>query len=162
MLVVKAIKSILIESNSFLNRKTVNNQKHAAAVVKITLQLRQKKIMSLQLPTANIEIMLKDSQKQKTEIVWALKSVLSGYSNNSCADISKIFTCMFPDSKITKSFEFGVTKLKYVFNFGIATYFRDILHNHLQKSDCFISFDESLNDYTQNCQMDILIRTLIM
>ena len=29
----------------------------------------------------------------------------------------------------------------------------------MQKSDCFvISFDESLNDYTQNCQMDILIR----
>ena len=111
---------------------------------------------------SSIELILKDSQKQKTEIVWTLKSVLSGYSNNSCADISKIFTCMFPDSKITKSFEFGATKLKYVFNFGIATYFRDILHNHLQKSDCFISFDESLNDYTQNCQMDILIRTLIM
>ena len=29
----------------------------------------------------------------------------------------------------------------------------------MQKSDCFvISFDESLNDYTQNCQRDILIR----
>ena len=91
--------------------------------------------------------MLKDSQKQKAEIVWALKSVLSGYSNNSCADISKIFTCMFPDSKIAKSFELGATKLKYVINFGIAPYFRDIL----QRSDCFvISFDESLNDYTQN------------
>ena len=47
----------------------------------------------------------------------------------------------------------------YVINFGIAPYFGDILYNHLQKSDCFvISFDESLNDYTQNCQMDILIR----
>ena len=62
---------------------------------------------------------------------------------------------MFPDSKIAKSFELGATKLKYVINFGIAPYFRDIL----QRSDCFvISFDESLNDYTQNCQMDILIR----
>ena len=29
----------------------------------------------------------------------------------------------------------------------------------MQKSDCFvISFDESLNGYTQNCQMDTLIR----
>ena len=47
----------------------------------------------------------------------------------------------------------------YVINFGIAPYFGDILYNHLQKSDCFvISFDESLDDYTQNCQMDILIR----
>ena len=95
--------------------------------------------------------MLKDSQKQKTEIVWALKSVLSGYFNNSCAVISKIFTCMFPDSKIAKSFELGATKLKYVINFGIAPYFKDILYNHLKKSNCFvISFDESLNDYTQN------------
>ena len=62
---------------------------------------------------------------------------------------------MFPDSKIAKSFELGATKLKYVINFGIAPYFRDIL----QRSDCFvISFDESLNDYTRNCQMDIVIR----
>ena len=29
----------------------------------------------------------------------------------------------------------------------------------MHKSDCFvISFDESLNDYTEKCQMDILIR----
>ena len=103
--------------------------------------------------------MLKDSQKQKAEIVWTLKLVLSGYSNNICADISKIFTCMFPDSKIAKSFELGATKLKHVINFGIAPYFRDILYNHLQKSDCFVvSFAESLNDYTQICQMDFLIR----
>ena len=103
--------------------------------------------------------MVKDSQKQKDEIVWALKLVLSGYFNNSCADISKMFTCILPDSKIAKSFGRGATKLQYVINFVIALYFRDILYNHLQKSDCFvISFDESLNDYTQNCQMDILIR----
>ena len=48
----------------------------------------------------SIKLMLKDSQKQKAEITWALKLVLSGYSNNSCADISKISTCMFPESKI--------------------------------------------------------------
>ena len=56
--------------------------------------------------------MVKDSQKQKDEIVWALKLVLSGYFNNSCADISKMFTCILPDSKIAKSFERGATKLK--------------------------------------------------
>ena len=103
--------------------------------------------------------MVKDSQKQKDEIVWALKLVLSGYFNNSCADIRKMFTCILPDSKIAKSFERGATKLQYVINFVIALYFRDILYNHFQKSDCFvISFDGSLNGYTQNCQMDILIR----
>ena len=84
---------------------------------------------------------------------------MSGYFNNSCADVSKIFTCKFPDSKIAKSFELSRTKLKYGINFRIALYFRDILYNHLQKSDCFvISFDKSLNDYAQKFQMDILIR----
>ena len=75
---------------------------------------------------------------------------MSGYSNNNlCADVSKIFTCMFPDSKISKFFE--STKYKYVINFGIAPYFRDILYNHLQKSDCFvISFDESLYSKLSN------------
>ena len=33
------------------------------------------------------------------------------------------------------------------------------IYNHLQKFDCFvIFFYESLNNYTENCQMDILIR----
>ena len=36
---------------------------------------------------------------------------------------------------------------------------KNILYNHLQKSDCFvISFAESLNDYTEKCQMDVVIR----
>ena len=56
--------------------------------------------------------MLKDSQKQKAEIVWTLKLVLSGYSNNICADISKIFTCMFPDSKIAKPLNLEPPNLK--------------------------------------------------
>ena len=103
--------------------------------------------------------MLKDSQKQKAERVLALKLILSGYANNSCADISKIFVCMFPDSRIAKSFELGAIKLKCVINFRIAPFLRDILYNHLQNYGCFvISFDKSLNDYTQNCQMEILIR----
>ena len=38
---------------------------------------------------------------------------------------------MFPDSKIAKTFELGATKLKYVINFRIGPYFRDILYNHL-------------------------------
>ena len=70
---------------------------------------------------------------------------------------------MFPDSKIAKSSELGATKLKSVINFGIAAYFRDILYNHLQKSDCFvIYFDESLNDYTLNCIWIFLLDTFIM
>ena len=80
--------------------------------------------------------------------------VLSGYFNKSCVDIHKIFSCMFPDSKIAKAFEIGATKLKYFISLGVAPYIKNILYNHLSKSDCFVvSFAESLNDYTQNCHV---------
>ena len=106
-----------------------------------------------------IDLILQSSQKQKAEIVWAIKVVCSSYSNNSCFDVSQVFKCMFPDSEIAKSFELGADKLKYVINFGLAPYFEDMLGELLKKSDHHvISFDESLNDVTQNCQMDILVR----
>lgn len=106
-----------------------------------------------------LDMLLNNSQKQRAEIIWALKVVCSSFSNNSCSDISQIFKCMFPDSAIAKSFELGADKLKYVINFGIAPYFKDILDDILKKSNHYvISFDESLNDITQNCQMDILVR----
>ena len=74
-----------------------------------------------------IDLMLQSSQKQKADIVWAIKVVCSSYSNNSCFDVSQVFKCMFPDSEIAKSFELGADKLKYVINFGLAPYFKDML-----------------------------------
>ncbi|XP_057299676.1 uncharacterized protein LOC130630266 [Hydractinia symbiolongicarpus] len=66
---------------------------------------------------------------------------------------------MFPDSKIAQSFELGPTKVHYIINFGIAPYFRDILYDSLKKVECYVvSFDESLNTVTQNCEMDVLVR----
>ena len=74
MAMVKVIKNILIESNSFLNRKTVNNLKH---VVTVILQLKEKiqnntpieieKGESTVVSEPFIELMLKDSQKQKAK-----------------------------------------------------------------------------------------------
>ena len=123
---------MLVESNSFLNQKNSEQSKAWCSSSQNNTPIEIEKDNE---PTVvnqpSIELMLKDSQMQKAETVWVLKSVLSGYSNNSCADISKMFTCMFPDSKIAKSFELGATKLKYVINFGIAPYFRDILYKHL-------------------------------
>ena len=81
--------------------------------------------MSLQLSINHLsKLMLKDSQKQKAEIAWVIvKSVSSGYSNNSCTDISKLFTCMFPDSKIARSFELGATKPKLCYQFQNCSLF---------------------------------------
>ena len=66
---------------------------------------------------------------------------------------------MFSDSEIAKSFKLGADKLKYSVNYGLAPYFKSILETNVKNSDCYvILFDESLNDITQNCEMDLIIR----
>ena len=58
---------------------------------------------------------------------------------------------MFPDSKIASSFQMGPDKLHYYVTFGLAPYFKSLLNDTLKKSDChFVSFDESLSDFTQS------------
>ena len=53
----------------------------------------------------------------------------------------------------------GRTKLGYVVNFGLRPYLHGLLTESIKKSlYYFISFDESLNDSFQNCQMDLNIR----
>ena len=66
---------------------------------------------------------------------------------------------MFLDSKIAKDMRLGADKVKYVINFGIAPAFKNALTECMKKSEfCIVSFDESLNDNTQNCEMDVVIR----
>ena len=66
---------------------------------------------------------------------------------------------MFPDSKIAQNFQLGPDKLKYICNFGVAPYFKDVPKEMLKKPDLYIiCFDESLNNVTESCQMDISIR----
>ena len=51
------------------------------------------------------------------------------------------------------------TKLRYFVNFRIAPYFKSILVENVKGSLCYIvSFDESLNEMTQSCEMDLLLR----
>ena len=106
-----------------------------------------------------IELMFKDTQTQKAEIIWALKTVMSNYSNNSGTILNRLFLCLFPDSKIALLIGLGPRKLKYIVTFGIAVHFIEILNEKIKKIDCYVtSFDESLNDMTQNCQMGKLFR----
>ena len=42
--------------------------------------------------------------KRKTEIVWALKSIVCDWSANSAEHISNLFKTMFSDSKIASEF----------------------------------------------------------
>ena len=57
---------------------------------------------------ATLEVVVNNSEKLKAEIIWTLKTVSSGYSNNSSKDISNLFYAMFPDSKIAKDMRLSV------------------------------------------------------
>ena len=73
--------------------------------------------------------------------------------------MSQLFQCMFTDSEIAKDFQLSRTKLTYITNFVKVPYFHQLLIDELKNYDYYsLSFDESLNDFTQTCQMDINIR----
>ena len=66
---------------------------------------------------------------------------------------------MFPDSKVAEEFCISTSKVSYIVNHGLAPYLKAILKDEITKSDYYIvSLDESLNDMTQTCQMDLLVR----
>ena len=73
--------------------------------------------------------------------------------------MSSLFHTMFPDSKIAKDMTIGTDKIQYVIKFGIAPIFKSMLFESIKLSECYVvCFDESLNDETQNCEMDVTIR----
>ena len=64
---------------------------------------------------------------------------------------------MFLHSKIAEAFSTGRTKSMYLINHGLAP-FLNLLLSELNKSDIFVfSFDESLNQVTQTCEMDVYV-----
>ena len=87
----------------------------------------------------------------KAEIIWTLKSVMSGYSIRSNDNLSETFSTMFPEFKSVKPFNVARTKSMYVINHGLAPYFKSLLKADIDKSDMLsFSFDESWNEVTQN------------
>ena len=66
---------------------------------------------------------------------------------------------MFPDSKIASQMRLKHTKACYITNFWIALHFVSVLNHEISKSEIyFLSFNESLNKRTLECEMDFLIR----
>ena len=95
----------------------------------------------------------------KAIVIWLLKTIESGFSNNSTDDIGDVLRSMDPNSKILESFKMKKTKASYVINHGLAPYFRDKLYTEINASDMLVlSFDESLNDVVQKCEMVLVIR----
>ena len=93
------------------------------------------------------------------EIKWALKIVNSHFSFRSCSDINELFRSMFSDSRIAKSFKLSKTKFAYLINFGVGSYFKEVLRKELINAPVFsLLFDESMNHILQNEQLDVHIR----
>ena len=122
-----------------------------------TIESNKDKNDSLPKIQQTIEIVIQNAENSKAEIKWALKSISAGYSNNSCYDIANLFRDIFPCQN-SKLFQLG-PKLKYITNFGIASYFKSVLLERIKESSCYvISYDESLNKKTQSSEMDLLVR----
>ena len=66
---------------------------------------------------------------------------------------------MFPDSKIGSSFQMGPDKLQCYVTFWLALYLNVLIIDTLKKSDCHVlSLDESLNNFTQTSEIDLLFQ----
>ena len=99
------------------------------------------------------------SDHVKAEILWALSCVMDNNSGRSNSNKGPLFKAMFPDSDIAARFTLGRSKYHYVMNFGIAEYIKDCLTDAIKASPYFsVSFDESLNEILQKCQMDVVIK----
>ena len=95
----------------------------------------------------------------EAEMLWVLRTVLCHNSSLSCDGIPKLFMRMFSDSSIAKAFTMGRTKCSYFINFGIASYFKEVLQQKMKATPFFaLSYNESLNRIFQEEQMDIKLR----
>ena len=100
-----------------------------------------------------------NSDVLKSEIIWTFFAVTKGYSNNSANDLNETFGVIFPDSSIASNFQLGKDKLKYLTNWGLAPYIKECLEDDVSKAPfVVIGFNESLNETTQTCQMDLVVR----
>ena len=106
-----------------------------------------------------LDVHVHNADVVKAKIIWILKSICCGYSNRSCGQLNCTLKAMFLDSKIAEAFSMGRTKSMHMINHGFAPFFKSLLLSKWNKSDIFVfSFDESLNQVTQNCEMDVYVR----
>ena len=105
-----------------------------------------------------IDGVVTNSSVAEAEIRWIIKCTMAGFSNNSNAGISDLFSDMF-NSPTAKKFQLGPDKIRYSINFGLGPYFKACLMDSVKNSGCYIlSFDESLNKATQTSEMDLMVR----
>ena len=102
---------------------------------------------------------LRGSHVIKAEIIWCMRTVMKDHSNSSNEDISLTFRSMFPDDHVVANFTCGKDKTKYLVNYGIGPWVKELLNIQIDNAVyVVVGFDESLNKVTQTCQMDLNVR----
>ena len=82
----------------------------------------------------------------KAEVPLSFTCVASRFPNNSCHDISRLFQHIFSDSEIARQFKMDRSKLMYIDNFGLGSYFKELLYSKIKAANCFaLLCDESFN-----------------
>ena len=78
---------------------------------------------------------------------------------NSSYNSGDLFSVMFPENGVVKSFQCGGTEAGYDAHFGLAPYFhQQMLPKLLGSLYISLSFEESLSRSCQKGQMDIIIQ----
>ena len=102
---------------------------------------------------------IKNRYKMEIHTRWLIRMVLSGHSYRSIKDFGDLMPVLFDDSEKAKNCHIKRQKASYLVTHGIALHFKKILEKEISISKIHVlCFDESLNDSTQKCEMDILIR----
>ena len=144
-----------------------NGRKHSEAVKKIQNFFTSAKKSTDSIASSSsaqegkqqtLDLHVHNANFVKSEIICILKSICSGYSNRSCEQLNFTLKAMFPDSKIAEPFSMGRAKSTYMINHELALFLKSLLLSELNKSDILIfSFDESLNQVTQTCEMAVYV-----
>ena len=102
---------------------------------------------------------LSEEEKVKAQILWLMKSINSGFSNNATDDVGDVLRRMDPNSKVLAAFNMKKTKAAYIINHGLAPYYRDLLYEQINVTDVVVlSFDESHNDVIKKGEMVLMVR----
>ena len=114
----------------FTKRQSVSKSSEKEKDVEQVENVTPKTTETMEVPTCSktgqstIIETFSDEGKIHAEILWSIKHVLSGYSDNSVKDRITLFQQMFPDSKVSSRMDLGPGKIRYVVNHDIAPYFK--------------------------------------
>ena len=92
------------------------------------------------------------------EILWAMKTVESGFSFRSCDGMAQLWKRQFPDSEIAQATSLGETKCMYMIVYGIGPFCKNLLRQKVFNEPFVLMFDESPNHKLQEKQLDVLVR----